>query len=358
MHDTKRKYLNVYVANNSGVPSDITIQQQFNESFIQNPSEYCCSVVKFSLSTTSIPILLSQTAQSTSRSVIVCYQDVGGNFHSEEVFLIFYDSGYDGVGRYDYNQYEFGQIIQSINNAYATAFTNLSGFGLPNHPPVFSIGTNGLLSVTLHSSIINMLNSASNSIYPNFVVGEMLYIGVNRGCRGWFDYFDAYDINAVASPFPANLSQIIYFGNNLNPGTQTLTQYRSSYDNIRDVTNIIITSSLPVVPEYLPLYTVYSNSQIINTNATSDASLNILSEYSLLGSENRSTSVQIYLPTAEFRRTQLQGTVPISSVRFAVFYLSAGDPSEIQPKLYPMKINPNSIFDMKILFEKNIATGS
>ena len=349
------KYLNVYVANNTGIPSNLSVQQQFNDTFIQNPSEYKCSVVKFSISTTSIPILLSTTALSTSRSVIVCYQDISDVLHSAERFLTFPDTGYDGVSQYDYNQFEFTTILEAVNSAYAQCFADLATAGIPQYPPVFALDpVTGKLQCTLNTAIITMLNNASNPVFPARVTGESIYIGVNKGCRSWFDYFYTYDINGtVPSPFPANLSQLILFKGVLPAGTQTLTQYQSSLDNIREVTNIVILSSgLPIATEYLPLYTVQNNNQIINTGASADASLNILSEYSLLGNENLNTSVLIYTPTAQYRYTDLIGTTPLSTVRLDIYYLASGDPANVQPKLYPLKLNPNAIFDIKILFER------
>lgn len=354
MSKLNNKYLNLYVSNNADQKSVISINQQFNQPFLQKPSDYNMSIVKFSISTQSIPIVLSSTALDTTRSIIVMYQTAGNAFHYSEQNITWLQSAYDETsGVRNYNQYDFARLLTAVNTAYANAFVALNAYGLSPNPPVFSLNTTtGLLNCEIHSSLVAPINTANAATYPSLPSGEALWICCGKGTSDWFSYFNNLEISRqTGATYPANLSNIIQFKQVLPTGTQTISQYASSLDNIRQVTNIVITSNLPVVNEGFPIFVVGANNTIANSNAGSDAEYSIIAEYSLLGNQTLASSVSLYYPTGEFRRTSLISDTPLSNVRIDTFFLSSGSPLNGNPSLIPLEIPVGSIFDMKILFE-------
>ena len=365
MADTK--YVNVYVNNDSDIVTPIDINIDFPQAVIDEPQKYKMSVVKFMIDSNSIPIVpfvkAATAADGTdiNRSVTVMYQTGAGAFHYTTVNIIWLPSVYNGEKNiYYYHQYDFQRIFKAINTAYATAFTTLNAFGCPNNPPVFSLNKDTQkIECTLNTAIVAAINNANTVEFPTLPVGEAIYICADVGISGWLNYFANLRVEAVINPlYPPELNSILRFSMYpLTVATQTISQYQSSLDRIRQVTNLVMSSDMPVVKESFPTFECVSG-VVRTTNAGAGNTANILAEYTLSGSDQSTSAIIVYLPTAQFRYISLNGTTPLNRFRLRMEYVVSSTISSTLPRILPVYLERNGVFNCKILFEKKQGTQS
>jgi hypothetical protein len=136
--------------------------------------------------------------------------------------------------------------------------------------------------------------------------------------------------------FPFALNTLA--GNILN-----VSQEYVQLSSFSDVQSIMFTSNLmPIIAEYVP-FSVSPN-QSVNTGARN---LPVITDYVLIREDAKPRdSSFVYLPTAEYRLFDLQGTLPMTGIDVKAYYVGANFAAK------PLYLPPDGSFSIKIMFRR------
>jgi len=372
-NSTDRLYYNVSIPHNdvqsiNGSPTEANFfEVRSNNLFDAPPDEYSMSVVRFTIPTQYIPLTIMPVtvnpSDATDRnySIYSVTLSYGGSDFTQHIEYIPQAASQpvpppptgNDVFRpkyiYYYSIYSVEWMLMLINTALSKAFTALTlvfppAPTLPTQPPFLTYNPATRL-ITLNAQI----TYDSDQLIP---------------------YIEIFMNNSLFQLFDASF-QVIYYGfqtvnpdksvkflvkNNITNNAPSLpvlgasyqmTQEFSTIPNWSPLTNITFTSnSLPIRHEWLSGGNVIQQNNG-TTGIVSNIFRPILTDFEIdngLGFETR-TFIH-YFPTAEYRRIDLIGKIPIRNIDIQVWWKDNYD------NLYPILIPAHDEVSIKILFEK------
>jgi hypothetical protein len=369
-----RIYYNVIIPHNdavsiNGSPTVATFSEVRSDSlFDGEPKDYSMSVVRFTIPTQYIPLLIFPVIPNPGnpsdpnyglQSVTLSYNNI--DFKTNLIFIPQNQFAQvpspptlgSNPQRYEYVEYYSIYSVQwqvdLINTALQTSFNNLKSTfpGVsPTAPPFLSYTTaTGL--VTLYAQPGYSTDQSppyvqiffSNYLYELFETSfEVINYGwpTTFGNQGKNIQFIIKDkkTNNVTLPAPQG-------------AVYAMTQDYDTIPNWLPFSSIVFTSgSLPIRYEWISGGN--TQQQIEGTTGISSENFRrIVTDFesdTLTGFENR--SFIHYVPTAEYRRIDLLGNVPIKTIDIQVWWKDNYD------NLYPILIPAHSEVSIKILFER------
>jgi len=371
-NDPDLLYVNINCTNLDNVdqtPKPLVYTETRSAPVLYYPSNFYMSIVKFTLDTQSLPIFImpiqpnqSDTNLSTLQVGFTYIGDVSSHLYSTSQYLEFVPQlTYPSVpsapslnnppvqdnsqGYYNILTYEY--FIGLINTAIAAAYTALknqvatAGLGDTSlgttTPPVMTWdNSNRLATITYDGSGVH---GSTASQQPKLQMNAALY-----------SLFSSF--NATVSGFYNNLLSATLIWNTISDGTTTtysLTQELDTTLNWNPVTGIVFTSnSIPIVPEAVsnPLLT-YNNNALQNFGSNNNTS-NIITDFS---TDNSYKPNIYYVPSSQYRYTQLISQRPFNTIDISVFYrIKTGE-------LIPFRLVSGGNLTMKILFQKRDTIG-
>jgi hypothetical protein len=153
-------YFNISITNTSTVElKRAEYNQALSVPFLENPSDYYCSIVRFCVPLQQIPIFQFLDA---TYSVTLSYNGV-----DYQTFLIYAPSSF--ISASDRAVYSYQQFLDSINNALQISFNALlAAVPAYNSGTTYSIGTLATSAGILYNSIANSNTGNTPSTSPLF----------------------------------------------------------------------------------------------------------------------------------------------------------------------------------------------
>lgn len=356
VHDD-RLYFNVVMANDGSIDNFTTAdyRRNFDESIVDNPSDYYLSVVRFSIPTANIPIMIPEikkfpntnvnltdyvitlTYQGfTSGPVNIIYQTTTPNAQPRPITALNPNPMID-PSRY-YWIFTYSHFVRLVNATFQTAFDLLNtasgGALVGTKAPVLFFDPNTLL-LSYQFAPIYLYTNAPNARINVFMNYKLL---------SFLDGFDFLfldsksDIGAQVTPYAT--------GNNFNGTDYTMTQNYQTlalwnvFKSIQLVTNLI-----PIKNEYVPIPN--------NENRNTLNSRGIIKDFIPLydkGPEGR-TFINFTLGSA-YQLINLNSNTPLKSVDISIFW------EDRYGNSYPVTIPYNQIATLKFVFiKKDTFTG-
>lgn len=346
-----------------------------NQAFLDNPSDYWLSILKLTADTQSLPIwrcVIQPQSPDPNLSVYSITLTFGGQ--SFQKFLQYepqdkaisvppppsINGGLQNNSTYYYDVYNYQYVPYLFNKTFQEAFAGLEALvgGLPTtHAPVMTYDT------TNKTAIIYADSTAYNG------AGTVGSIGIyfNSATANLFSSFPLFVTNLTSSNGRNfELQTRLFAETNLgfyppvvpsgSPIVQypcyTLYQEEPTYQQWNPITAIVLTStSLPVIPNNtsgsLTSNDIASATTTIPVNNNNNTlAIPILTDYS---TEGLYKNFLYYVPTSEYRRLQLFGSTPLTSIDLELYW------RDRLGNLNPFLLSSNTTICVKMLFEKKSA---
>lgn len=343
-------YLNLVISpsnDSTTISADQTLckyDETLSIPVIQNPSEYYCSIIRFSLPIDSIPIMkfplnVLQNNPLIS-NLVVGIKYLGGYFAQNVVYVPannynpptpglvspFFTSEQSANSYYDI--FSIQALLDMVNTALALANAFAVTLATPPHY-VYDSNTE------LISLIVPAAWKATGAV-----------LTVNRYLKNYlasFSYFFNADSGLLGYVYDTILSPVV-----LNVGG--FFTYVEEYVSIAlwlDIRKIIIqTTSIPIMPESVPNQNTTSTLQQpgysgVNSHQT------IITDFALsFDLFNQISSVLVYNPSTQYRLVDMTGNTPLNKIDLQFFYV---DKFGFK---FPIYINPTQQASVKIAFLK------
>jgi hypothetical protein len=307
---------------------------QFNEirssTFLQNPSDYYLSIVRFQVDTTSLPLFIPQVdiTQNNPNQLIYKITLSFGAFSFTQPLIFspqdltqvaptppFTSDQYANPYYYIYNIQKF--IFDTVNSSFVLAFLGLLALTpLPTAIPPFIEFDPFTNYCILNCDILGYKDTLATPIkiffnanlYQLFNSFSANYLGVSNTNR-------AYQLNITDT----NNTNVIVFP------TYSAIQVYQEFSTIAEwnpVKSFIFTSNLLPVNQSLegdPI--VFGDGGRIIESSTLSAYSNILTDYQVeLIKGNETRPLVQYVPTAEYRLFDLVGNNPLGTINLQCFW--------------------------------------
>ena len=308
-------YYNVEISNFSSETISAVFESTRTANILDNPNDYELAIVRFSVPTKSIPILILDP-DSKNYKVSIDYK---GTIITEDVVWI--PNNDCATTQYWISTYQ--EFIDSVNNAFETIFTSIV-LADPTYPgtraPYFRLDGN-LVNFVAEQVIDSTLNPDLKWFFNNELQAIIPTISYNLNCLGGNQSYqivikdnknNSETIGVVASYVMVSESSCLFLWNDF----QTL---------------IFQSNSIPIVPELL-------GTSVQNTRR-------VLTDFNPQATFFDRTPLQFF-PQGPLRWYDLKSSQPLNQIDLAV---SWGDKAG---RLYPINLLRNDSLSVKILFRK------
>lgn len=336
-------YYNAKLYNNTNAPLLASLNDTRATSILRSCCDYKCSIVRFSVNGSLLPLLVPKMLSTVSPPYITNYSvtlSFGGfSFVSPVVFT----APTNNQIRFGY--YYFNAFIDDLNTAFQSAYTGLAGLvGLPapDAPVMVWNPQTQLFSLFFNEAYItnNIIISMNYDLFN-------LFQSFQSSFNGYFSPFGRdndliiNNNNVIGAPFTAG--SVSLQASTLTAPFVALQQEFSSLTNWSPVASFYFTSyQIPIRNENLPITTSNNQSAIVNNN-----SLPIITDFEpILGSDTEFNRGQTqYLPSAQYRYVSLQSDVNLSTIDLQCYWTNK------QGESFPLLIDLGYYMSVKILFE-------
>lgn len=336
-------YYNTAYTNPETTARPAVIREARNSALLDSPGEWQASIVRFDVSTNSIPVAIIKQTGAIPGAATDCFVTLNfaGIDYTQNVLLTKSQTeNFNFV-------YSYQHWIDNINTALGLAFAAIPAPGAGQMAPIFALDPATSL-IRLYVSSRYLLTD------PNPItisVNDKLY----RYLRGFEAFFNGnnlpnykdYDLivlpnNTFALPaagsrqtYPVSVASAnyVYFSSQEKPNLGSWNPVRS----------LVITSELiPSRPEFVQsninnnlAYGVTGNFRQILTDFIQDQS-----------SDPAARGVTVYLPTAEYRMLDLYGDTPLYNIDFQISW------TDFDGNIYPIMLAPGETFGVKLMFRR------
>jgi hypothetical protein len=327
------------------------------------------SIVKFSIDTQTLPVYImpiqpnqSDPNLSTLQVGFIYNGNVSNHLYSTSQYLQFIPQiknvpipnapnvnsppVQDNSQEY-YNILTYEYFVGLINTAIASAYANIN-------TQITSLA----LGDTLLSTIppIMIWNSSSLTATINYngsgISGQTITnqpkLQMNNALYSIFSSF-----NATISGYYNNLLNATLIWNTVetseSTSSYTITQEYDTTSNINPITGLVFTSnSIPIVPEAISKPSLSYNNTQLNNYGSNNNTANIITDF---GTDALYKPNVYYVPSAQYRYTQLISQKPFYTIDISVYYrIKTGD-------LVPFRLSSGGNLTMKMLFQKKDTIG-
>lgn len=310
INDADRLYLEIYYPNNTTNDLPNSFNVQFNQPFITQPGDYNIIPLTFTVPSTNIPSAIIGQANSTG-GMGVCLSIDGVNF-TGAVNPINDDATSPNIG----HMYNYQTIADSVNNAFASAFSSAISAGHitgATYGPYLTYDNNNFeYALNAQMPQFDYNTTGACQVWMNYEIAEDLqqiqYVFHGRNNPNFKDYQmkvknNGGNVSVLQPPWPyitGGTGATCYSNNNTlyNFNPYPKLAILANGDN-----NVFSTN-----------FNNLSGNGVPNTN-------NIIADFSLSSDLGYDTRGLIkYLPTAEFRRIPMRPGNPMSNFGFNVVF--------------------------------------
>lgn len=375
-------YYDITVSNISSVeapPPLLYFNETRNNPFILNPESYYLSIVRFTLDTTTLPIIQPQIQPNQPNRDLTLYsftlswtnpvapfqefnyqqfviyepQNLGATVPAPPSQTV---SGLQNNGTGYYDIYSTQYWIYLINKALIDAYNGLNalvvgaGLVLPSpNAPVMTWDNTGDIA------ILNVDNAGYNDSNPNYIS-----VWMNSNMYQLFSSFPViiYGLSTTGLGKNVRIATTSLGGSNLIQfppvaPTYTAIQVVQEYSTIpvwTPITSIVFTSNtLPIIPNQVSAPLLFFNGNKFSSGGNNANISQVITDF--VGSEGNYKPSITYLPTAQYRLVSLMGNTPVYNLDVEVFYKNRVG------ELVPFRLSSGSTATIKILFTRKGTEG-
>ena len=317
-------YYNLSLKNTTGSSVPLRFDVALNIPFLEKPSDYDVSVVRFVLPNFDNPFLTYSDyyilPDGTHVSVNDMTMSYNGNSVTQHVAMIPRTSISGDMGIWDIQQ-----CVQMLNATIGTLYTALNAIAtLPSSDkPYFT-----------YSETSQLISFTANKNYYASTLATPIVVSVDETLLTWIYGMPLYgripDSRGVPTIYDILVQDLK--NNTVSTNYYVMTQQAPSFDRMTDFDRIVLTTNLPIQNEYLGTSTTLP---IIQDYCPAD--LNISTFYNNI----------VYNAVVPYRQTRLLGDSPFYSIKFDCYT------SNVAGTLAQMMLQPNNSANIKLQFIKH-----
>jgi hypothetical protein len=370
-------YYDIVVSNLSSVdstPPNLYFNETRNNPFILDPESYYLSIVRFTLDTTTLPVIQPQIQPNQPNRDLTLYS-----------FTLSWTNPVAPFQEFNYQQYviyepqDLGVIVPSppsqtnnglqnnssgyydiystqywiylINKALISAYNGLnalvvgSGLVLPSaNIPVMTWDNQANIA------ILNADVAGYDDTQPNFI---SIWMNSNM-----YQLFSSFPV-IIYGLSPSGLGKNVRIATNSLGGsnqiqfppvapTYTALQIVQEYSTIAiwtPITSVVFTSNtLPIVPNQVSAPLLFFNGTRFSSGGNNSNISQVITDF--VGGDGIYKPSITYLPTAQYRLVSLMGNTPIYNLDVEVFYKNRVG------ELIPFRLSSGSTATIKMLFTR------
>ncbi len=347
-HDSDTVYYNAVVRNNTNFLLPISINDIRSEPIIVNPIDWNMSIVRFNISTHSIPVTTIQMlpfAQEgiPSPSILTFTLRFNSVDYQGNVLL---DTFRPNTGVALINQAT--SLLDAMNDCIALLFSSIVGVPSVTTPPQFVYDPSTEIITMYYEENyvlvgdVELFSTVQTNNYLTTIPIE--FIGFDKPNGKDVKYlFTTGSTKTAPNKISGTRIGFPYLTNQIPDPMYYVSQEVMAMSSWSNIINIFLTSeNIPLQAESVPKSI---NSTDSNYSSTYQ---NIISDFVLSPSVNPiqdRISIQ-YLPTAEYRMISLKGNEDLNRIQIQAWYtIESGD-------VLPILLRPGSFFTCKIMFRK------
>lgn len=369
-------YYDILISNldtSTTIPPPLYFNEARTIPFLDNPEDYYLSIIRFSLETGSIiPVIIPEIQTNQANINLTVYSftlswtnGAGTLYNGPQTYVQFIpqnrlaplpaapnattDKLQDNSTGY-YNVYQIQYFLFLVNNALATAYTDLNnlvvagGDVLPSpYAPVITYDS---------GSKIFILNCDVAGYSSQLALPIKMYM--NPSMYNLFGSFPVYINSATGGGYGKQfeIQTDTFGGSTLTQFPSVLPVYTaiqvfqetSSIPTWSPVTSIVFCSStLPIIPTQVSAPQVFINGVTISNSNNSNISPVITD---IVAADAQYTPFLVYNPTAEYRLISLTGNKSLYNVDISVYF------KDRVGTLVPLRLPAGGSCTLKLLFTK------
>jgi len=382
--------------NGTRKPPALQFTEIRNNPYLSNPSDYFCSVVRFSIETPSLPLIVPQALVNNTDINALIYTItlshpllinngttiINNSIQQRVIYVPQSNPLYTGLPNIPtefqdiesdyYYVYTYQPFIDMVNTALRAAWTlllaNVGGVlvGYANCPPFLSFDADSCkatfvipqdcfqtptaatptpaLNPVLGGTAIQLFfNAPLYTLFSSFQAFQNGYGAVNNVSQGKNFRIEFPDL-LTTSPPTFNATLPTYGGKNVLYVPQ-LYPTTPLWNPVQAI--VFTTSLLPIAPSLVSVPVLFGReSQLTNSGNNSNIS-NILTDLEVpldRGWENKPSL--FYSPTSEYRLFDLNGNAPLSAIEISVFW------KDQFGGLHPFRLASGCNASLKIMFRR------
>lgn len=347
-HNSDIVYYNASVRNNENFLIPISINDIRAESIIDVPEDWEMSVVRFNISSHSIPVTTIQMLPFAQEG-IPCPSILTFTLRFNSVDYqgnVLLDTFRPNAGVALINQAT--SLLDAMNDCIQLLFSSIVGTPSVTIPPKFAYDPDTELITMYYQQ--NYVAIGDVELYSNLQTNDYLttlpidFIGFDQPNGKDVKYLFGTGSAKIAPNRVSNVrAGFPHITNGILDPMFYVSQEAMVMASWSNIINIYLTTqNIPIISEYVPKSI---NSSDVNFSSSFQ---NIISDFVLSPSENPiKDRVKIeYLPTAEYRMMSLRGREPLKRIQIQAWYtIESGD-------TLPILLRPGAFFSCKLLFRK------
>ena len=358
-------YININVTNLDNInqnPKPLSYNEVRSSPILYNPENFYMSIQRFTLDTQSLPVFIMPIVPDDNDNPNLSTLSIGftytGNTSNINYIInqqIIYSPQLtyvltppppsqnqpklqDNSTNY-YSIFNYEYFISLINNAISIAYASLQS----------NLITFGDDSLTVNPPVLlwdNSTECATISYIPTFVgdIELLPIITMNSPLYSLFSSFNS-KINAYSNLNNVNLIWSPYFDKStVDTVARTIQQEYSTVLNWSPITSIVFTSNtIPIISELETNPLLLFNNNPFQNSGNNNNRMNIITDFA---SDVIMKPRIYYVPSSQYRYTQLATSRPFSNIEISVYYrIKTGE-------LIPFLLTSGGNLTMKILFQK------
>lgn len=317
-------YYNMTLQNTTGHSIPLRFDTNLNIPFIDKPSDYDVSIVRFVLPNFENPIMIYKDTATLENGTTVSINNMkmsyNGNTVTKHVAYIPQTSNVTTQSIWDIQH-----CILMLNTTISSLYTDLNA--------IATLPTSDMPYFT-YSETTKLISFTANKNYFASSLSTPIVISVDLSLLAWLYGFPLYghtpDIYGVPTTYDFLVRDL--HNNTVNTNYFVMTQQAPSFDRMRDFDRIVITTNLPIQSEYLG---TSSTMPIIQDYYPADMSID--QYYNNI----------VYNAVVPYRQTKLISDVPFYSMKFDCYA------ADIAGNLTPMILQTNNAANLKLMFSKH-----
>lgn len=363
--DPYQLYLDLDILNNntSGttVAQPCVINNTQQSSIIDNPSLYFLSVVRFSLLSTSLPVMLCQVDTTQSNPNLLVYAvtlSYLGNTSTKQVVFnpqdlrlspppILDQSAYSNLYYATYSYQPFLDMLNATIAQTVLALNDIVTLPTTIAPFVTYDASTALFSIYADKTGYDQVNRGADSIFLSFnaplytLFSTLPYITLQSGLKQ-LNIRDLIINNVTLELlFDTTYSGIF------------MTQDSTSTPCINPISSIVfISSQIPLVKELSNPPQILNSLGVTNVSSNNNQSTPIVTDFQVgLSNGNSYKNIIEYVPQAEYRLIDLIGTSPLNTVNLNVYW------KDKYGTLHPFLLDSGCWATIKFMFRRKSFSG-
>lgn len=324
-------YYNIRIENDQEVPINANFSENRVQPILDKPDHYELAVVRFTIPAYAIPIMFFRDDTGEYKdefySITMSYD---GHDENERLIFIPNDDGTPDIYPGKKAIWFYQELVDSLNNALSTAFTNMK-IAKPLAPPTEA-------PFMTFDPVTQLFSLYAEQLYDTDSLTPTIEIFMNPILFKLFSTLRVIERDVAVPPYFEKNFQLVIKNNKLNTTTYNAKDYYiMTQDNTtlylwNDLQTILFeTNTIPINPEFL--------------STQNNTVRRVITDFEPLSDVSSHQVIQFY-PQGPLRYYDLKSNYPLNQLDLRVLW------ADSKQRTFPVKLTNGDVLTCKLLFRK------